>query len=123
MGKGKARRQERERAPLTAFPRLQRGDGVVLALLSGTGVAVSAYLTYVHQRLRSEPFWESLCAISTSLNCDTVITSPLGAIGGVPLSAFAVWFYLLVAVVAATGLARRRLAFPHSPELTDDEPE
>ena len=47
-------------------------------MLSGTGVAVSAYLTYVHRRLRSEPGWESLCAISASLNCDTVITSPFG---------------------------------------------
>jgi uncharacterized membrane protein/predicted DsbA family dithiol-disulfide isomerase len=90
---------------------------VVLAALSGAGVVVSVYLTYVHQRLRSEPGWESLCAISSSLNCDTVITSPFGAVGGVPLSAFAVWFYLLMGTLAAVGLARRELAFPRSPAV------
>lgn len=81
---------------------------VAVAILSSSGALVSAYLIYVHQRLASEPGWQSFCAISATLNCDTVITSPFGKIGGVPLAAFALWFYLVLGAVAVMGLTGLR---------------
>lgn len=105
-----AKKNRRDRAN----PSLGAGHTLLLTCLSAVGFSISVYLTYVRQRLRSEPSWESLCAISATLNCDMVITSPFGAVGGVPLSAFAVWFYLLTGALAVAGLAGRRLAFPRS---------
>lgn len=105
------------RARSAPLPRAPRGYSVALAALSGAGIAVSAYLTYAHQRLINEPGWESFCAISTSLNCDTVITSPFGTLVGVPLSALVLWFYLLIGTLAASALTRRRWALPQSPTV------
>lgn len=90
-----------------------RGYGIALAVLAGIGALVSLYLTYIHVRLRIEPGWQSSCAIDTSVNCDAVILSPFGSLGGVPLSLLGAWFYGVAAWVALIGVRHGR--FPRSP--------
>lgn len=68
--------------------------------LALAGIAVSAYLTHAYQQLRSDPDWHTFCAFSARFDCDSVLQSPYSTIGWLPLSTFAVWFYIGIAMVA-----------------------
>ena len=78
--------------------------GLVASLL---GVAVSIHLTLLHFRVHSRPDVESFCAISESINCDTVALSPYSVFLGVPVAAWGVLGYALMASVAVWGLGSR----------------
>jgi uncharacterized membrane protein len=60
----------------------------IILILSVCGLAVSAYLAIAHYRNYNDIEYKSFCAISRSLNCDTVAQSPYAVVLGVPL---AVW--------------------------------
>ncbi|HVZ33074.1 MAG TPA: vitamin K epoxide reductase family protein, partial [Polyangiaceae bacterium] len=72
--------------------RLARAIGV----LAASGEILALYLTYVHYRLHREPGWRSACDWSAAFNCDAVISSRLGEMGGVPLPILGAWFYAVV---------------------------
>ena len=88
--------------------------GRVLFALAAVGFALSAYLSYIHFRHRLEPDYASACAVTPSINCDTVLLSPYGSLAGVPLAVFGMWFYGLSALVAASVFRNRRARFPRS---------
>lgn len=79
----------------------------ILAGLATAGFLLSVYLTYVSDRLRGDANFHSLCAINDLIDCDRVVSSPYGSLGGIPLAWFAAWFYLLFAL-GALGARRRR---------------
>lgn len=94
---------------------MKRTDSVVLAALSLVALGVSVYLTYVHYRLHEQPGWHSACAISSVINCDTVLTSPYGSIVGTPVAALGAWFYALTALIAVGAFFRANIS--RSPAL------
>jgi uncharacterized membrane protein/predicted DsbA family dithiol-disulfide isomerase len=68
--------------------------------LAAAGFGASVYLTYVSDRLRGDANFHSLCAINDLVDCDRVISSAYGSLGGIPLAWFAAWFYAFFALMA-----------------------
>lgn len=73
---------------------------LVLVIL---GILDSIYLTYTHYRNYTDIAFSSFCAISQSLNCDTVSQSPWSILLGIPLSvwgffAYSLFFFILLSV-------------------------
>lgn len=94
---------------------LGRTQGRALLVMALAGVAVSAYLTYVHHRLLQEPEWRSACEINATVSCGTVLLSPYGSVAGVPLAFLAVCFYALAGSIAGSGMRIGRRGRPRSP--------
>ena len=65
----------------------------VLALL---GIIDSAYLAIAHYKNYTDIFYSSFCAISRSINCDTVAQSAYSILWGVPLAVWGIVDYLFV---------------------------
>ena len=63
----------------------------LLFLFTLGGMASSGYLSFAHYRNFTDISYQSFCAISRSLNCDTVAQSPYAIFLGVPV---AVWGFL-----------------------------
>jgi uncharacterized membrane protein len=86
--------------------------GVALFLCL-TGIGVSAYLAISHFRVHTDPGYQSFCAISKSINCDTVSQSPYSVLLGLPLAAWGVAIYafmlLLVFISAAPEAGHRQV--------------
>jgi protein-disulfide isomerase/uncharacterized membrane protein len=84
------------------------GAVVVLCI---TGLAASLYLALSHYRIYTETGYQSFCALSKAINCDTVSESPYSVWWGLPL---AVWgaagysFLLMLACFAGLSSAGRR---------------
>jgi uncharacterized membrane protein/protein-disulfide isomerase len=79
------------------------------------GSLVSVYLAYSHYRVHTDIGYQSFCALSKAINCDTVSQSPYAVFGPLPL---AVWglagygIFLLLLFVAALPPARPRRVWP-----------
>ena len=82
------------------LPRISNRLLTTLVVLAAAGFAASVYLTYVSDRLRADANFQSLCAINDLFDCDRVVSSLYGSLGGIPLAWFAAWFYALFALVA-----------------------
>ncbi len=78
--------------------------GGAALVLSFFGVAMSAYLTYVHLRLHQDIGYQSGCSISAKVSCDAVALSDYGTLLGLPVALWGLWFYLVVGTIAALGL-------------------
>ena len=85
---------------------------VAVLVLSLIGAAVAAYLSVVHWSVHNVPGHVSACAISDSVNCDTVALSEYSLLAGVPLSTWGLLYYVLLAILGAWGLLSRK---PHWP--------
>ena len=102
----KPNRKAAPQAPL--YPDPPRWSGQALLLASVVGIVLSAISTYVHLRLRwSGGLYTSFCNLSQNVNCDDVVTSPYGSLFGVPVSAWGLAFYALLAFVAMRASAPR----------------
>ena len=75
------------------------------------GILISAYLAFSHYRTHTDVGYQSFCALSKSINCDTVSQSPYSVLGGVPV---AVWgiagyvFFLILAMFSLPAAGERR---------------
>ena len=81
---------------------------VSLALI---GLAVSAYLSVSHYRIYNDIGYESFCAISRAINCDTVSQSPYAIFMGMPVPVWGVIgyiFLLLLLLFAGRALAQKK---------------
>jgi protein-disulfide isomerase/uncharacterized membrane protein len=82
----------------------------LLAAISAIGVALGAVSAWVHHRITtSGGNYTSFCNLSETINCDEVVTSPHGMLLGVPVSVWAVGFYMVLFWLAL------RAAAPASP--------
>ena len=86
--------------------------------LAAVGIAVSGYLTYVHERLQEDPAFESVCAISETIDCDRVVVSDYASFLGTPVSLIGAWFYGIVVLLGAAGLRRPPSTLPRSPAVS-----
>ncbi len=85
-----------------------RGIGVGLCL---AGLGVSAYLAFSHYRVHADPGYQSFCALSKAINCDTVSQSPYSVWWGLPLAVWGMAAYsllTLLVIFAGRDPARKR---------------
>ena len=75
-----------------------RGLILVFALV-GLGFATAS--TWVHYKVVSDPTYTSPCDINAAFNCTQVYLSRFGSIGGVPVALGGIFWFALVALVAA----------------------
>lgn len=77
---------------------------VTVICLMGLAAAVS--LSVSHYRLFTDPAYSSFCAISKSINCDTVSQSPFAVLWGVPVAVWGVLAYLSFLLLLLLSLGR-----------------
>jgi protein-disulfide isomerase/uncharacterized membrane protein len=75
---------------------------VVILVLAIGGLADSIYLSISHFRIYNDLGYSSFCAISRSINCDTVSQSPQAILWGLPLPVWGVIAYLFYLLLLAT---------------------
>jgi protein-disulfide isomerase/uncharacterized membrane protein len=77
---------------------------VSVAALCVTGLLISIYLAVSHYRVHTDIGYQSFCALTKSINCDTVSQSPYSVFWNLPI---AVWgiaaygFYLILTLFSA----------------------
>jgi uncharacterized membrane protein/protein-disulfide isomerase len=65
-----------------------------VAVISLVGLTAAVSLSVSHYRLFTDAAYRSFCAISKSINCDTVSQSPYAVFWGVPVAVWGVLAYL-----------------------------
>jgi uncharacterized membrane protein/protein-disulfide isomerase len=70
------------------------------------GLAAAVSLTVSHYRLFTDPAYSSFCAISKSINCDTVSQSRYAVLWGVPIAVWGVLAYLSFFLLLLLSLCR-----------------
>ena len=66
---------------------------VILALLMTIGLADAIYLSISHYRVYTDIGYKSFCALSRSINCDTVSQSPYSIFWGTPVPVWGIFGY------------------------------
>lgn len=64
-----------------------------IKFISCIGIIISIYLSYNHYKNYTDPWFASICAISKSINCDTVAQSKFSILFSVPLGFWGGIFY------------------------------
>jgi protein-disulfide isomerase/uncharacterized membrane protein len=67
---------------------------VPVAVLAAIGLVVSAVIQVVHARLAADVNYLSFCNVSASVNCDVVLGSRYASLVGLPVSMWAILYYL-----------------------------
>ena len=86
-----------------------------VATLAVAGLVNAVYLSISHYRVYTDPAYESFCAISEAVNCDTVSQSPYSVFLGVPVPVWGVvgfLFFLLLLPFAYHPGARNKRIWP-----------
>jgi len=86
-----------------------------VAFLAFSGVADSTYLSISHYRVYTDIAYESFCAISRSINCDTVSQSPYSIFIGVPVPIWGIigyTFFMLFLPFAWNRKAKKQRIWP-----------
>ena len=84
--------------------------GTILGLCI-TGLLLSIYLAVSHYRSHTDMVFQSFCALSKSINCDSVSESPYSILGPLPIAVWGVagyWFFLLLIAFTAFPSAEHR---------------
>ena len=85
-------------APLSPPPAWTRP---LLLVASAAGIALGATSTWIrHQVTTSGGAYASFCNLGEGVDCDSVVTSAWGSLFGVPVSVWAIGFYVLLGAVA-----------------------
>jgi uncharacterized membrane protein/protein-disulfide isomerase len=76
------------------------------------GSLVSSYLAYSHYRVHTDIGYQSFCALSKAINCDTVSQSPYAVFGPLPLAVwglagYGIFLFLLLFAVLPSARPRR----------------
>ncbi|MCI5119290.1 MAG: vitamin K epoxide reductase, partial [Candidatus Electrothrix sp. LOE1_4_5] len=58
------------------------------------GLLIALYSAHSHYQNYTDPLYSSFCAISKSINCDTVAQSPWSIMFNIPVAWWGVLFYL-----------------------------
>ena len=69
-----------------------------VVILSAAGLVDSLYLAVSHYQVYTDIAYESFCAISRAINCDTVSQSPYAIMGPLPVPVWGAIGYLLLLV-------------------------
>jgi uncharacterized membrane protein len=111
----KASRKRPEPPPAAPEPRWApppRWSTWLLAVSAFSGIALAAVSTWVHHQVaHSGGGYTSFCNVSSTINCDKVVTSPYASLLRLPVSVWAIGFYAVLlglAVRAASAPPRER---------------
>jgi len=80
-------------------------------ILSVVGLVIAWELTDVYVRSRTDPDFQSFCAVSEGMNCETVALSEYSTVLSVPVSVWAAAGYAFVLFLSVFGLVRRADGF------------
>jgi uncharacterized membrane protein/protein-disulfide isomerase len=69
------------------------------------GLSVSTYLAVLHFRMHTDIVYQSLCAISKAINCDTVSQSSWSVLAGLPVAVWGMIGYAGLLLLAAAAIA------------------
>lgn len=69
---------------------------LVLLILIIAGISISGYLSYSHYKIFTDIEYTSFCAISKSINCETVSQSKHAVLLGIPVAVWGLFGYLLL---------------------------
>jgi len=97
-----------------APPPPPRGWRIAFLVLCTIGACLSADLVRLHVNVHTDPAYQSYCAMSERVNCETVAASDWAVFGGLPVAVWGLLAYLAMAGLAIWGL-RRRLRSPAWP--------
>jgi len=81
-----------------------------LLALAAIGLALAAYLTFLHVRLHHDPTYVSVCAFGEKVNCESVAASNHSVYFGLPVAVWGLIGYAVVLWAALTQLKRGRQA-------------
>ena len=73
----------------------------LIQALAVLGLAFASSSAWVHYRLLTDASYISACDLNSTFNCSQVYLSPYGSIGGVPVAIGGMFWFGLVAIVAA----------------------
>jgi len=77
------------------------------------GMAVAIYLAVAHYRVHTDVGYQSFCAISKAINCDTVSQSAYAVLAGLPVSVWGIfgyaWFLLVLRASVNLGNETRHI--------------
>lgn len=88
---------------------------IPVLILALAGVANMAYLGISHYRVYTDIGYESFCAISRAINCDTVSQSDFSIVLNVPVAVWGVFAHLFVVyilILGATQSANKQRMWP-----------
>ncbi len=75
---------------------------LISLFLAESGLLISLYSAYSHYKNYTDPLYSSFCAISESVNCDTVAQSPWSIIFDIPVAWWGVLFFVFFQVILLT---------------------
>src|SRR5512140_2620310 len=85
---------------------------IPVILLAALGIGVSIAIDIVHQRLTADVNYTSFCNVNATVNCDVVLGSRYAELFAIPISRWALLYYLTVigagTATAAVGSAKLR---------------
>lgn len=73
----------------------------MILVLATVGFVTSLYLVALHESLAGGGPSSAVCTIGTGIDCTPALRSPYASIWGVPVAAYAAWFYVFVAIIAS----------------------
>jgi protein-disulfide isomerase len=76
---------------------------IVILVLAVVGLAFASASTWVHYKLLTDASYISPCDVNATFNCSQVYLSPYGSIWGVPVAIGGMFWFALVAAMAAFG--------------------
>lgn len=75
----------------------------LLLAFAAIGLAASAFSSYVHYRLLTDPGYSSFCDVNASVNCTQAYLSRYGSLWGVPVALWGVLFFAVVLLLLIAG--------------------
>jgi protein-disulfide isomerase/uncharacterized membrane protein len=84
-----------------------RGWRIAFLVVCTIGICLSADLLRLHVNVHTDPDYQSYCAMSERVNCNTVALSGYAVVLGLPLAIWGILAYLAMAVLAVWGLRER----------------
>jgi protein-disulfide isomerase/uncharacterized membrane protein len=88
---------------------------IALVVLCLMGIAVSFELTRIHLFVHTDPDYQSVCALSEGVNCETVAVSPYSVFAGLPVSVWGIAGYVVMGVFSLLAVSNRRRHHPSWP--------
>jgi len=80
-----------------------------VVLIAVVGIIDTAYLAVSHYRIYTDISYQSFCAISRALNCDTVSQSPYAILCGLPVSVWGLLGYTFFLVLLIFAWSKKAL--------------
>ncbi len=83
-----------------------------IIILNIVGILITCYLSISHYLIYTDQTYASFCAISQSINCDTVARSPWSVILNLPVSLWGLFSYFFCLIISLFLIIKKDLFFP-----------